>query len=146
MPACRGNDRCALRHQGGYGQGVSRQGGVICRAAGRRQADSTHGRIRPPGLRDPSHGESCPLPPRPAVRRSLELTGLAPLFRVVVTPDDVKHGKPAPDLFLLAAKLMKVPPGECLVFEDAEPGFKAAHAAGMKVVRVPRSEEHTSEL
>jgi HAD superfamily hydrolase (TIGR01509 family) len=40
-------------------------------------------------------------------------------------------------MFLLAAKLMNVPPGECLVFEDAEPGFKAAHAAGMKVVRVP---------
>ena len=75
--------------------------------------------------------------PRAVVRRSLELTGLAPLFRVVVTPDDVKHGKPAPDLYLLAAKLMNVPPGECLVFEDAEPGFKAAHAAGMKVVRVP---------
>ena len=75
--------------------------------------------------------------PRAIVRRSLALTGLAPLFRVVVTADDVKHGKPAPDMFLLAAKLMNVPPGECLVFEDAEPGFKAAKAAGMKVVRVP---------
>ena len=74
--------------------------------------------------------------PRDVVRRSLEIAGLAPLFRVVVTADDVKHGKPAPDMFLLAAELMSVPPAECLVFEDAEPGFKAAHAAGMKVVRV----------
>jgi len=75
--------------------------------------------------------------PRAVVRRSLKLTGLAPLFKVVVTSDDVKHGKPAPDLFLLAAKLMNVPPEKCLVFEDAEPGFKAAQAAGMQVVRVP---------
>lgn len=75
--------------------------------------------------------------PRAIVRRSLELNGLASLFRVVVTADDVKHGKPAPDMFLLAAKLMNVPPKDCLVFEDAEPGFKAAAAAGMKLVRVP---------
>ena len=75
--------------------------------------------------------------PRRIVRRSLEITGLAPLFKVVVTADDVVHGKPAPDMFLMAARLMGVPAGECLVFEDAEPGFQAAAAAGMKVVRVP---------
>ena len=75
--------------------------------------------------------------PREIVRRSLELAGLAPLFKVVVTADDVTHGKPAPDMFLLAAKLMGVPPGQCLVFEDAEPGMRAAQAAGMKLVRVP---------
>jgi beta-phosphoglucomutase family hydrolase len=75
--------------------------------------------------------------PRAIVRRSLELNGLASLFRVVVTADDVKHGKPAPDMFLLAAKLMNVPAKDCLVFEDAEPGFKAAAAAGMKLVKVP---------
>lgn len=75
--------------------------------------------------------------PRPIVRRSLELTGLAPLFPVVVTADDVVHGKPAPDMFLLAAERMGVPPGKCLVFEDAEPGMRAAEAAGMSWVRVP---------
>jgi HAD superfamily hydrolase (TIGR01509 family) len=58
------------------------------------------------------------------------------LFKVVVTADDVVHGKPAPDMFLLAAKLMGVNPAQCLVFEDAEPGVRAAVAAGMKVVRV----------
>jgi HAD superfamily hydrolase (TIGR01509 family) len=75
--------------------------------------------------------------PRDIVRRSLELTGLAPLFPVVVTADDVVHGKPAPDMFLLAARQMGVEPGSCLVFEDAEPGMRAAEAAGMKWVRVP---------
>jgi beta-phosphoglucomutase family hydrolase len=75
--------------------------------------------------------------PRPIVQRSLELAGLAPLFAVVVTADDVQHGKPAPDMFLLAARLMQVPPERCLVFEDAEPGMRAADAAGMQWVRVP---------
>ena len=75
--------------------------------------------------------------PRDIVRRSLELAGLGPLFKVVITPEDVEHGKPAPDMFLLAAKRMGVPPQQCLVFEDAEPGMRAAEAAGMKWVRVP---------
>jgi beta-phosphoglucomutase family hydrolase len=75
--------------------------------------------------------------PRPIVKRSLELAGLATLFKAVVTADDVVHGKPAPDMFLLAAKLLGVEPTRCLVFEDAEPGIQAAHAAGMQVVRVP---------
>lgn len=75
--------------------------------------------------------------PRMIVTRSLELTGLAPLFRAVVTADDVIHGKPSPDMFLLAASQLGVAPERCLVFEDAEPGIKGALAAGMKVVRVP---------
>ncbi len=75
--------------------------------------------------------------PRNIVRRMLEIAGLAPLFNVVVTPEDVAHGKPAPDMFLLAAKKMGVEPAKCLVFEDAEPGMKAAEAAGMKYVKVP---------
>jgi len=75
--------------------------------------------------------------PRMIVERSLEITGLAHLFRAVVTADDVTHGKPSPDMFLLAAQLLGVAPETCLVFEDAEPGIKGALAAGMKVVRVP---------
>jgi HAD superfamily hydrolase (TIGR01509 family) len=75
--------------------------------------------------------------PRVVVNQSLRLAGIADLFKVVVTADDVVHGKPSPDMFLLAAKLMGVPPEKCLVFEDAVPGFQAAHAAGMQVVHVP---------
>ena len=74
--------------------------------------------------------------PREIVHRMLELTKLAMLFRVVVTADDVVHGKPAPEMFLLAAKQMGVAAEACLVFEDAEPGMQAAMAAGMKFVRV----------
>jgi beta-phosphoglucomutase-like phosphatase (HAD superfamily) len=75
--------------------------------------------------------------PHHVVGSTLKAVGLAELFCVVVTPEDVRHGKPAPDLFLRAAELMEVPAERCLVFEDAEPGFKAAAAAGMACVRVP---------
>jgi HAD superfamily hydrolase (TIGR01509 family) len=74
---------------------------------------------------------------RDVVASTLGKAGLGGLFPVVVTADDVAHGKPAPDMFLLAAKLMGVPPQSCLVFEDGEPGIKAAEAAGMKWVFVP---------
>jgi HAD superfamily hydrolase (TIGR01509 family) len=69
---------------------------------------------------------------------SLEAAGLRGYFKVIVTPCDVPpgRGKPAPDMFLLAAKKMGVPANRCLVFEDAEPGIRAALAAGMQVVHV----------
>ena len=76
--------------------------------------------------------------PKAMVLETLVSRGLRPLFPVVVAADDVRLGKPAPDSFLLAARQMDVPAGQCLVFEDAEPGIQAAEAAGMKWVRVPR--------
>lgn len=76
--------------------------------------------------------------PRDVVLETLASRGLLPLFPVVVAADDVTHGKPAPDTFLLAAERMGVPAAECLVFEDAELGIQAAEAAGMRWVRVPR--------
>ena len=74
--------------------------------------------------------------PKPVVKQTLVWMGIDHLFPIVVTPEDVTHGKPSPDMFLLAAKLMGVPPERCLVFEDAKPGFEAAAAAGMKYVVV----------
>ena len=70
---------------------------------------------------------------------ALKAAGLQDLFSIVVTPRDVGpgRGKPAPDMFLLAAEKMGVAAARCLVFEDAEPGIRAAQAAGMAVVRVP---------
>jgi HAD superfamily hydrolase (TIGR01509 family) len=70
---------------------------------------------------------------------ALVAAGLRSLFEIVITPIDVPEGrgKPEPDMFLLAAERMGVAPKDCLVFEDAEPGIRAARAAGMQVVHVP---------
>ena len=61
------------------------------------------------------------------------------IFETIVTGDDpeVKEGKPAPDIFLVAAKRLGVDPKNCLVFEDAPSGTKAAFSAGMSVIAVP---------
>lgn len=69
----------------------------------------------------------------------LKKSGLGRIFRVVITSDDVKKTKPAPDLFLEAARRLKVRPGECLVLEDSKAGLLAAKAAGAKCVVIPGS-------
>ncbi|HUB66798.1 MAG TPA: HAD-IA family hydrolase [Candidatus Methylacidiphilales bacterium] len=58
--------------------------------------------------------------------------GPGKIVKFVVGSDQVSQGKPSPELFLRAARLLQVDPQRCLVFEDAEPGFLAAKAAGMK--------------
>ena len=74
---------------------------------------------------------------RPGAHRKLALAGIAGVFRHVVTLDDVAAPKPAPEPYLLAASLLGLPPGRCLVFEDSETGAEAAHRAGCVVVQVP---------
>ncbi len=69
----------------------------------------------------------------------LENTGLRHLFDVIITPADVARGKPAPDMFLLAAERLGVSPSNCLVFEDGQAGIDGARAAGMQTVFIPRS-------
>lgn len=73
------------------------------------------------------------------VRRCLDSTGLLPMFPVIITPKDVQRGKPAPDMFLLAAERLGVDPARCVVFEDGMSGVKGARAAGMEVVFVERN-------
>ena len=63
---------------------------------------------------------------RPIVLRTLKTISILDCFAAIVTADDVKHGKPAPDIFLESARRLNLPAGECYVFEDAEPGFAAA--------------------
>lgn len=66
--------------------------------------------------------------------RSLQLTGLLPYFgERLFTASQVANGKPAPDLFLLAAASLGFEPQNCLVIEDSVPGIQAARAAGMHV-------------
>jgi beta-phosphoglucomutase-like phosphatase (HAD superfamily) len=57
-------------------------------------------------------------------------------IKILVGSDQVLQGKPHPDLFFRAAELLSVDPKRCLVFEDAEPGFLAAKAAGMDYIDV----------
>jgi len=59
------------------------------------------------------------------------------LFQAIITPADVSKGKPAPDMFFLAAKLMGVAPEKCVVFEDGVLGIRGAEAAGMEWVFIP---------
>ena len=70
------------------------------------------------------------------VATSLEIVGLDSQFgKNVYTASQVENGKPAPDLFLFAAKKMGVPPHRCLVIEDSLTGVEAGLAAGMSVIR-----------
>jgi sugar-phosphatase len=55
---------------------------------------------------------------------------------VLITADDVKRGKPNPEVYLLAAARLDVRPEKCVVIEDAPAGISAAHAAGMRVIAV----------
>lgn len=60
-----------------------------------------------------------------------------PYFNVLVTCEDVTNGKPAPDIYLEAAKRLNIKSTECLVLEDSESGVTAGKSAGMKVIAVP---------
>ncbi|MCX6971947.1 MAG: HAD family phosphatase [Verrucomicrobia bacterium] len=74
--------------------------------------------------------------PRSNLDAIFAATGLGELFSAVVCGDDVTNGKPAPDVFLLAARRLGLDPADCLVIEDAHVGIEAARHAGMKVLAV----------
>ncbi|MER6493800.1 MULTISPECIES: HAD family hydrolase [Streptomyces] len=74
---------------------------------------------------------------REAIEAILAGTGLDAYLRTVVSADEVAHGKPAPDVFLEAARRLGAAPADCVVLEDAAPGAAAAHAAGMRCVAIP---------
>ncbi len=67
----------------------------------------------------------------------LELSGLAPRFRVTLSSEEVPRGKPAPDVYLEAARRLGVPSERCAAVEDSENGIRSAKAAGMRVLAVP---------
>lgn len=74
---------------------------------------------------------------RMVVEKTLRAAGVSDWFDEVVTADDVKEGKPAPDIFLHAARLLGVVPSRCLALDDAPAGILAAQRAGMQVIAVP---------
>jgi HAD superfamily hydrolase (TIGR01509 family) len=73
---------------------------------------------------------------RSRVEQTLETLNLCKCFRTIVTGNDVERGKPAPDLFLLAAQALRINPNRILVCEDAVAGVLAAKTAGMKCVGI----------
>lgn len=68
------------------------------------------------------------------VNATLHGLGITDSFDAIVTADDVEHGKPAPDIFLEAARRLGVEPKDCTVIEDGVAGMQGARAAGMKTI------------
>lgn len=66
----------------------------------------------------------------------LDLSGMRNRFAAVVSAEDVARGKPAPDIILRAAERLGVPPGRCVVLEDAPAGIAAGRAAGCRVIAI----------
>ena len=74
---------------------------------------------------------------REIIERVLEVAGIAPLFRATVSSEEVARGKPAPDVYLEAARRLEVDPARCAAVEDSSNGIRSARAAGMRVVAIP---------
>jgi len=74
---------------------------------------------------------------RELIDRVLEVSGLATCFRATVSSEEVEHGKPAPDVYLEAARRLGVEPSCTVAIEDSSSGIRSAHAAGMHVIAIP---------
>lgn len=98
-----------------------------------------------PGLKETlayakENGISCAVAsssPRQLIQYLLEKTKVADYFAVVQSGEEAKHGKPAPDIFLMACEKLGVRPEDALVLEDSETGVLAAHAAHIPVIWIP---------
>ena len=76
---------------------------------------------------------------RPLIAAVLEGAGIAERFSVVVSSEEVPRGKPAPDVYLEAARRLGAEPAQCAAVEDSSNGLRAAHAAGMHVIAFPNA-------
>jgi len=74
---------------------------------------------------------------RPLIDAVLKVSGLAPCFRATVSSEEVERGKPAPDVYLEAARRLGADPTRCAAIEDSHSGIRSAKAAGMRVVAIP---------
>ena len=77
---------------------------------------------------------------RPIIELVLGEAGVQGCFAVTVSSEEVARGKPAPDVYLEAARRLGAEPGDCVAIEDSTNGLRAAHAAGMGVVAIPNRE------
>jgi HAD superfamily hydrolase (TIGR01509 family) len=84
---------------------------------------------RPLGLASSSNREVIDL--------VMEVSGLGRYFRVTVSSEEVERGKPAPDVYLEAARRLEVRPESCTAVEDSSNGIRSAKAAGMRVIAIP---------
>ena len=77
---------------------------------------------------------------RPIIELVLDRMGVRNCFDAVVSSEEVERGKPAPDVYIAAARQLGVEPGDCVAVEDSTNGIKAAVAAGMRTIAVPNRE------
>ena len=76
---------------------------------------------------------------RPLIDLALQSSGLAPLFAVTVSSEEVARGKPAPDVYLEAVRRLGIEPGQAAAVEDSANGIRSAHAAGLRVLAIPNA-------
>jgi HAD superfamily hydrolase (TIGR01509 family) len=82
---------------------------------------------------------------REVIDAVLEASGIAKYFRATVSSEEVEHGKPAPDVYLEAARRLEVEPTRCAAVEDSRNGILSARAAGMRVIAIPNAHYPPSE-
>ena len=82
--------------------------------------------------------------PRLNVQTILEMIKLP--FEVIIAAEDVRHGKPDPEVFLTAAARLKMPPSQCVVVEDAAAGIEAARRGGMRSIGVSRKSKLAADV
>lgn len=80
------------------------------------------------------------------IRENMTAVGAMDYFSVLMGGNEIENGKPAPDIFLLAAERLGLPPTDCYVFEDGINGVRAGVAAGCKTVMIPDGNEANDEM
>lgn len=80
------------------------------------------------------------------IKKNMTLAGAVGYFSVLTGGDEIENGKPAPDIFLLAAQRLGIEPSDCYVFEDGINGVRAGVAAGCRTVMIPDGNEANAEM
>ena len=80
------------------------------------------------------------------INRNVERADIKKYFTAIISGEDVRNGKPAPDIFLLAAEKINVPANDCYVFEDSFNGIRSAYAAGCAPIMIPDTMQPTDEI